>query len=494
MKKLRWLRILLAWAAITWVTGAFLGFARTFPAKQQLFPAMLMGNLLAVGVILAGTALFGRFYCSVICPLGIFQDGVRFVAEKINASKRNFHYKKEKRKLRYAVLVIFAIGLVGGAGTLPMLLEPYSSYGLMVSNLLVPVWHQLVNFVSDMAVDYKLIEKYDVVPVVSSAVAFAAAYFVIIFTAAWYGGRNYCHMICPVGTILGTLSRFAVFHPYIDGKKCINCGHCEKICSSSCVDVKTGTVDTSMCVDCMDCIAVCPTGAMTFGHPNKETKPAENGQMTEKHATSMSRRAFLATGASAVGAAATALTLKTKTVGAAEAASDNVVMPPGAETRERFASLCSACQLCVEHCKGGVLRPANLEYGIEGIFQPRLDFTNGFCDYNCSQCGKVCPTGAVTKLPIKKKRKVIIGKAIYHHFNCLILKEGIECGNCVTHCPTKAVTLTGEFDKKKLPKVDSSLCIGCGSCEYHCPAKPKAIIITGLSEQTKLAVKEKTEK
>ena len=157
MKRLVWLRVLLAWAAVTWVTFAFLGLSRTFPAKQQLIPALLMGNLLAVGIILIGTILFGRFYCSVICPLGIFQDGVSFISEKIRRKKNSFRYRKEVRVLRYAVLVLFAGGLFSGIGVIPILLDPYGNYGRMVSNLLAPVWKQSVNFTADIVSDSWLI-------------------------------------------------------------------------------------------------------------------------------------------------------------------------------------------------------------------------------------------------------------------------------------------------------------------------------------------------
>lgn len=493
MKRLVWLRVLLAWAAVTWVTFAFLGLSRTFPAKQQLIPALLMGNLLAVGVILIGTILLGRFYCSVICPLGIFQDGVSFISEKIRRKKNSFRYRKELRVLRYAVLVLFAGGLFSGIGVIPILLDPYGNYGRMVSNLLAPVWRQSVNFTADIVSDSWLIEKYDILPQTEAAMIFASVYLLCILAAAWFGGRIYCNTICPVGTILGTLSRFSLLHPYIREDACVKCGKCEKNCRSSCIDIKTGSIDTSRCVDCMNCIAVCPTGAMTFGRQPKEKVSAEAAE-TRKTAQPLSRREFLGTGAAAIGAAAAVITAKTRTVESAAAGAKKIVMPPGADTREKLMNLCTACGLCIDRCKGGVLRPANLEYGIGGIFLPKMDFKSGFCDYNCSQCGKVCPTGAITKLPFKKKRATVIGKAVYHHFNCLIMKENIICGNCALHCPTKAVTMTEDFHGKKLPQVNKDLCIGCGSCEYHCPAKPKAIIITGLGEQTKLAAKEKTKK
>lgn len=490
MKKLKWIRILLAWAAITWVTFAFLGLARTFPAKQQLFPAILAGNLMAFGIILVLTLLFGRFYCSVICPLGILQDGITHLSELRKKSKGIFQFRKESRLLRYGILAVFGAALVLGAGVLPMLLEPYSNYGLMVSQLLLPLYQHGVNFAADVVPSDILIAKFDMTPIAQNALLFAAVYLAAIFAAAWFGGRIYCQTICPVGTLLGTLSRFAIFRTYIDEKTCVHCGMCERICRSSCIDVKSGVVDGSRCVDCMNCIAVCPTGAMSFGRPKSSQNVTETAKEKKVQAPSISRRELLITGAAAVGTAATAMALKTSKIAAVGASEKKVVMPPGAGTRDRFATLCSACHLCVDHCRGGVLRPANLEYGLSGIFQPRLDFTQGFCDYNCSQCGKVCPTGAIEKLPLKKKRTTVIGTAVYQHFNCLVMKEGLACGNCAAHCPTKAVTMTGDFGGKKLPKVNKDLCIGCGACEYHCPAKPKAIVVIGLNKQQRLVAKE----
>ena len=91
-------------------------------------------------VLLVLTLLLGRVYCSVICPLGVFQDIVSKVSSLRRRKKHRFSYSPALSWLRYGVLVLFVIALVAGISSFVVLLAPYSSYGRMVQNLLAPLY------------------------------------------------------------------------------------------------------------------------------------------------------------------------------------------------------------------------------------------------------------------------------------------------------------------------------------------------------------------
>lgn len=188
----------------------------------------------------------------------------------------------------------------------------------------------------------------------------------------------------------------------------------------------------------------------------------------------------------AVAAGAAAITVAKEPLGTVPLAMNgkkNVVMPPGAISRIHFSQNCTACHLCVSRCHGHVLKPALLEYGIGGIGQPYLDFTQGYCRYKCHVCSTVCPTGAIRPFTLEAKQQTKIGTATYYDFHCLITTTGATCGICAQKCQIHAIAMVPGKDGKSRPQVKQEACIGCGACEFHCPARPKAISVTALSVQ-----------
>ena len=138
-------------------------------------------------------------------------------------------------------------------------------------------------------------------------------------------------------------------------------------------------------------------------------------------------------------------------------------------------------------CITNVIQPALLESGLEGIWTPRLNTSIGYCEYKCTLCGQVCPTGAITRLEPAEKMKTKIGAAVIDRSRCLPWSKGTECLVCEEHCPVaekaiKIKEITSLAGKAiGAPQVDTDLCVGCAICEYNCPASPKkAITISPL--------------
>ncbi len=491
---LRKIRITLAVIFFIAITLLFLDFTGTahawlgWMAKIQFLPALFALNAgVVIGLIIL-TLIFGRIYCSVICPLGVFQDIVSWISGKRKKKKFRFSYSPAKTILRASVLLLFVIAAILGIGSFVALLAPYSSYGRIAQNLFAPLYawgNNLLAYFAERADSYAFYEI-DVWIRNTATFAIAAATFVIIAILAWRGGRTYCNTICPVGTILGYISRFSLLRPVIDTEKCNSCGLCSRKCKASCIDGKNHKIDYSRCVACMDCIDTCKHGAISYTRRKPSKKAATEPQQTGKQVDN-SRRSFLTATAVVTAAAVTAKAQK-KVDGGLTIIEDKQkperqtkIVPPGAISHKNFYQHCTACQLCVSACPNGVLRPSN---ELATLMQPEASYERGYCRTECTRCSNVCPAGAI--LPINKAEKsaIQIGHAVWIKHNCVPLTDGVECGNCARHCPTGAIQMvasdTNNPDSVKIPVINTERCIGCGACENLCPARPfSAIYVEG---------------
>lgn len=287
---LRKIRLTLAILFFTLITLLFLDFTGTmhawfgWMAKIQFLPAVLVLNVGVIVLLIALTLVLGRVYCSVICPLGVFQDVISWISGRRKKKKYRFSWSPAKSWLRYSVLALFILALIAGIGSVVALLAPYSSYGRIASNLFAPVYrwgNNLLAYVAERADSYAFYET-DVWMKSLPTFIIAVLTFIIIGVLAWRNGRTYCNTICPVGTILGFLSRFSLLRITIDTDKCNACGLCSRKCKAACINGKEHTVDYSRCVACMDCIDTCRHGAISLSL----TLPRGEGTQSNGHISS----------------------------------------------------------------------------------------------------------------------------------------------------------------------------------------------------------------
>lgn len=488
---LRKIRVMLAVLFFIAVTLLFLDFTGTLHAwlgwlaKIQFLPAVLALNVGVVLFLVLLTLGLGRVYCSVICPLGVFQDIVAWFGKKVK--KNRYAYSPAKSWLRYGMLALFVIALIAGIGSFVALLAPYSSYGRIASNLFAPLYqwgNNLLAYFAERADSYTF---YRTEVWLKSLPTFiiAALTFVILAILAWKNGRTYCNTVCPVGTVLGALARYSWLKPVIDTNKCVNCKLCARNCKAACIDIKNHRIDYTRCVACMDCIGKCHKGAITYAHPAKKTAPA--GQTPSGAQTNNARRTFLTATAMAVSAAALKAQEKKVDGGLAVIEDKKIpnratrIVPPGATSIRNFAQHCTACQLCVSVCPNGVLRPST---DLQNLMQPEMSYERGYCRPECVKCSEVCPAGAIRPITLADKSATQIGHAVWVRENCVPLTDGQPCGNCARHCPAGAITMIpsepGNPDSLQIPAINTERCIGCGACENLCPARPfSAIYVEG---------------
>jgi len=396
------------------------------------------------------------------------------------------------------------------------LLDPYSLFGRISTTLFKPVAVVINNiFAAGFAKAdiYNWLYRYDMVPVHLSILIITTLFLAGIGYYSFTRGRLYCNTICPVGTFLGLISRFAIFKIKINKHNCTHCGRCARVCKAECIEVKSQTIDYSRCVACYNCLTVCSDNAMTYNPKSVKAFVMPEGiepKVAKKKVASppnSSKRNFLIT--SAVGIAALygfkapdsipgvkkpkLIVPKPKGESTVPEAKTSAVSPPGSRSVGRFNKICTGCSLCVSACPTKVLQPSFLEYGMIGMMQPLMAYHKGLCEFDCTLCSDVCPTGAIVPITMDAKHLLQIGQVHFEKKNCIVEVEKTDCGACSEHCPTKAVHMI-PYGKLFIPEIDQKICVGCGACEYACPTTPfKAIYVNGNPIHL-AAEKPKTEK
>ena len=489
---LRRLRILLSSLVLVCFILVFVDFRNIIPSEYinsllylQFAPSFLkfidLGTIAAAGFvfILILTLLTGRTYCSFLCPLGIGQDLFSRIGGRFRRKFRRYGYKKPHTVLRYGLLAITLIVTMIWGIQMIILLDPYSIFGRFMTFFGKPVVILLNNFFAgilgrfDMyTLSHITIKGYPLL-----AYSIPVAFFLLIGVLSFTKGRLYCNTICPVGTLLGLISKISLLRIKFDRESCSRCGRCAIKCKSSCIDFLKHDVDVSRCVSCFNCINACPDKALSYGFVDLKKK---------EHTTDESKRKFVA--ASMLMLFGTNRISKAQEKSVPKPTKDSTVKedrklyvcPPGGTSIEEFNKNCTACSLCISACPNGVLEPAVREYGFSGMMQPVMNYHKSFCTYNCVVCTEICPTYALKPLVLEAKKLTQLGKVIFIKDNCIVKTEKTACGACSESCPTKAVYMIPYEGTLVIPEVNDEICIGCGHCEFACPTTPyKAIFVDG---------------
>ncbi len=473
------------------------------PSLIRIFSGAVAGGVLVVSIIVFFTFLFGRAYCSSLCPLGTLQDMVFRVSPR---RKRNIFSSKKRWKkwVRYTLTAGIFLAAAFGFSFLLSLAEPYSIFTRLVADFIRPVAAK--GGIAFSPVFQRMGIYSNIEPILftlgggllGGGIAFG------IVLVSFFKGRWFCNVLCPAGTVLSLPAGTALFAIEIDPGKCTACGACEKICKAGCINTGAKKIHHGDCVLCFSCLSVCPVDAISYryvglrkaGKEKPASVPTDGLQL-------LPRREFLSqAGKTALGLGIFLIApfgLRNQAAAGGQSALDGflspdtntnlpavAVVPPGAGNISRFVSRCTACHLCIAKCPQQVLRPAAGEKGVHMLEKPVLDYNSSFCEFECNVCSQTCPTGALLPLSLEEKKVTKIGTASIETGRCVVYKDGTSCGACAEICPTTAVFMVPYEGTLTAPELSPGVCIGCGACERVCPVEGrKAIRVRGEEEHSR---------
>ena len=313
----------------------------------------------------------------------------------------------------------------------------------------------------------------------TSRTFFIGALFFVVLGLNLVEKRFWCKYLCPLGAFLGLLSRFSLLRRSVS-EDCTECGACNRVCQGNAAPHQKEKWKDTECLYCWNCDDVCPQNAVQFGFSNKKATAAMD----------LGRRRVIASVFSGI---AVVPFLRITPLARTNAQDPGLIRPPGSLAEKEFLKRCVKCGECMKVCTTNGLQPTLLEAGLEGIWSPMLVPRIGYCEYRCTLCGQVCPTGAIKKLALEEKAKVKLGLAMIDKSRCLPWAHARPCIMCEEVCPTpkKAVWFEkvqvrdrqGRVLTLQQPHVDLELCIGCGICETKCPVLGRpAIAVSSVGE------------
>lgn len=490
MDNQRWLRKLRIILALVFLAGFVVIFSDVkakIPSELyvvltsfQILPSLIkfieVPALIALGFvfIILLTYFTGRVYCSVFCPLGIMQDAIAYIYRKIPFKRKRRKFKKALNFIRYPILGLFLVSLIFFGLLSVNWLDPYATFGRIASDIYQPVFIFANNVISKMLTAVGIYTVQPLVMKVFSPITFfgGITMLLLILVMVIYRDRLYCNTVCPVGTILGLVSRISVFKIKINQTSCTQCGKCQVVCKANCISIKDMKVDESRCISCFNCIDSCEDNSIGYSLNRYRTARIKTG-------TDTSKRDFLRAGLVFMGAYPMLAKAEERRRRGHEVCfwSRGPISPPGSLSSDHLKSNCIGCQLCVASCPTKVLQPAFLEYGFTGMNLPRMKNKVGFCNFECTKCSEVCPTGAILPVTKEQKETLQIGKVEFRKRLCIVESEGTACGSCSEHCPTQAVYMVPYKDDLTIPEINPDICVGCGACEHACPVTDPHVAI-----------------
>jgi polyferredoxin/formate hydrogenlyase subunit 6/NADH:ubiquinone oxidoreductase subunit I len=441
------------------------------------------GFLWGAGILVL-TILLGRIFCGFICPFGTIHHAVGTFKPALKGSRMvQANLKTSDKKIKYVILILLLVAAVCGlnaAGLMDPIAFLFRSLALAVLPGLGAGLRSIFEIMA--ASDFKILNLagYGAEILVSpifgyNQPAYQTAWFIgFIFLVILFLNRIrprfWCRTLCPLGALLGIFSRISILKLEKYAQKCTACNLCLKHCQGAASPRPDQEWETAECLMCLNCFNVCPEDALAF----RFVWSLERNRQPD-----IGRRALL--GGLTVGIS---FPLFARLDGSIDKDPDpRLIRPPGSLPEKEFLELCQRCGLCMKACPTNVINPTLGEAGVAGFWTPRLIMTQGYCDYTCTLCGSVCPTGAIQEITVDEKIKqpIKIGSAYIDRGRCLPWSGNAPCIVCQEVCPTspKAVYLKADVvatsDQKSLnvhlPFVDLKRCVGCGICENKCPVR-----------------------
>ncbi|MBN1479724.1 4Fe-4S binding protein [candidate division KSB1 bacterium] len=476
-------------------------FLRSSPliALTTFLSSWSLETKLVLGFIMLVLPLFlGRFFCGWICPLGTtldFSDKVLFHSKH----SRNKNVATSFRACKFVLLIALVVAALFSL-QLVWFFDPVVILTRFSTLVLYPAFAVAAGSIFDAAFKLGIFEdqiytlyhwaQKTILPVTPPHIIHGLPVLLLflgILALGLVGRRFWCRAFCPLGALLGVFSKYRLLKRKVDSS-CTSCSICYEKCRMHAIADDVTSTNPIECIECGECVDECPSHSISYGIDLPKQNVNSNVDLSR-------RRVIWAS----VGGLLGAIFVKTIHSGTEKTAS--VIRPPGAVPEALFLDKCIRCQACTRICAstGGCLQPSLAEAGLEGLWSPIVIPRLGYCEFNCTLCGQICPTGAIQPLTLEKKQQLKIGLAFIDQNRCIPWRENKDCLVCEEHCPLaeKAIKFdvrevrTNQGDRRvvRFPYVDENLCIGCGICETKCPVLgAPGIYLTAQNNQRIISV------
>ncbi len=475
----------------------------------EIDPLIMISSMLSTGyvyrylgwsvLVIVLTLLFGRVFCNWICPYGALHQCVGWLFNTRSAKKRiDANRYRPLYALKYILLIILL--LMAAMGALQIgLLDPICLMYRTCATVVAPLWDGAIDHTVTAAqqtpLDTLWLDQLKFAPGVERRI-FVGSFWIALMlfglvAANLFIPRFFCRVLCPLGALLGFLSRFSLFRIHRDIEKCTQCNLCATRCEGACDP--NSKVRQSECFSCMNCLDDCPEDALSFRMIGLDTKQVVKGPVLSR------RQALFGVVAGLLGAPV----VKNHGMNTDTHFSPTLVRPPGSVAEPEFLERCVKCGQCINVCPTNVLQPATTAPGgLEALWTPVMNYELGHCQLKCTLCSEVCPTGAIRKITVEEKLgkgryqqqgPIRLGTAFYNRGRCLPHAMEIPCVVCEEVCPVspKAIQTHDEEVKDVFgnivvlnkPFIVPDLCIGCGICSHECPVRDeRAIYVSAIGE------------
>ena len=460
-------------------------------------------------VILLPTLFLGRFFCGWICPMGTLQHFVGNMPSEAKRGKQRIEANRYKRwqTVKYVVLIAGLVAACFGSMAIGWL-DPFSLLVRSIGLAILPAFNFAVrailaplesSHIAAIKATGGTIHAVLAILVLDFRQAhFAQGFalgilFVLILAASLWVTRFWCRSICPLGALLGAVSRWSIVGLHKDPESCDKCNRCLMHCQGGDDPIGGAPWRKAECLMCMNCLGSCPHDSLVF----RFFRPASGKE--EVAAPDLGRRRTI----TGVVAGAAIVPLMRGNTGMGKSRHERLLRPPGALDEPDFLSRCIRCGECMKVCPNNSLQPTLEEAGLEGLWTPTLVPRIGYCEPSCVLCSEVCPTGAIWQITPREKGWVVgvgqqdqpirLGTAFYDRGRCLPWAMATECIVCEEWCPVspkaiyveeaQVIDSAGNTKTLKQPRVDPSRCVGCGACEYACPLQEHpAVYVSSIGE------------
>ena len=457
-------------------------------------------------VILLPTLFLGRFFCGWICPMGTLQHFVGNMPSESKRGKQRIEANRYKRwqTVKYVVLIAGLVAACFGSMAIGWL-DPFSllvrsiglsilpAFNFTVRAVLAPMENSHIAPIKATGEITHAILQFLVLDFRQAHFAQGLALgilFLLILSASLRVTRLWCRSICPLGALLGAVSRWSVLGLHKDADSCDKCNRCLMHCQGGDDPIGGAPWRKAECLMCMNCVGSCPHDSLVFRFFRHEKEVAS---------PDLGRRRTL----TGLAAGAVAVPLMRADTAMGKSRNERLIRPPGALDEPDFLSRCIRCGECMKVCPNNSLHPTLEQAGLEGLWTPTLVPRIGYCEPSCVLCSEVCPTGAIWQITPREKGWVVgvgqqsqpvrLGTAFYDRGRCLPWAMATECIVCEEWCPVspkaiyvqeaQVIDAAGNTKTLKQPRVDPSRCVGCGACEFACPLQERpAVYVTSIGE------------